>query len=202
ETSSRRSARTASTPWAPRRASVSRGAPSRWSGPTAISNGGRPARWSDRAGGWRSRCAREVRPRGSRRAAGLRSSSVGLRGRRRSGCGGCRSGRRLFGGGLVGSRFFRGGFFGLSGLLPRFGGIVGDVPALALQDERRRRQQPVDLASASFMARQRRLGDALPDLEHPSALVALVFIRWHGIEATWEGIRCQHYELLRSRSAR
>src|SRR4030095_10672721 len=35
----------------------------------------------------------------------------------------------------------RGRRLGLDGLLPRLGGIVGDVPAAALEDERSRREQ-------------------------------------------------------------
>ena len=60
---------------------------------------------------------------------------------------------------------FDGPGLGRRALLPRLGGIVGDVPAAALQDERRRREEPVDRAAAAIAGLERGLGDALAHFE-------------------------------------
>ena len=92
------------------------------------------------------------------RRAGLRRARfrrVGFRraGRRR-GRGGGRSVARGRVGLLLASARRR--FLRRDGLLPRLGGIVGDVPAAALEDERRWREQAMDLAPARLARRQRR----------------------------------------------
>ena len=69
--------------------------------------------------------------------------------------------------------------FGFARLLARLGRVVGDVPALALEDEGRGREQPVHGAAADVALRERRLGDALADLEDTAALAALVLVGGH-----------------------
>src|SRR5262245_8690387 len=131
--------------------------------------------------------------------AGRRCCSVGRgccrRGRR--GRGGARSrrvlrrlGARLAGWGhLIGAALLR-----LHGLLARVRRIVGDVPAVTFEDERRRREQTLQRSAARLTAGERWLGDALPDLERPMTLITLIFVCGHEIDATWEAEGCQDNE--------
>ena len=96
------------------------------------------------------------------------------------------------GGGCGGRRGLAGGpGLGLHRLLPRLGRIVRHVPAVALEDEGRRPQQAADRSAAPLAGRQRGLGDALPDLERPLALVALVLVRRHEPSEHLENPACQ-----------
>src|SRR5262249_10272901 len=67
----------------------------------------------------------------------------------------------------------------LHALLPALGGVVGDVPAAALQDERGRGQEPVNRATTAITGGQRRLRDALADLEGAVAPVTTVVVGGH-----------------------
>src|SRR5439155_14021831 len=130
-----------------------------------------------------------------------RSSSVGLRRGGRRGGAARRGARARRGGGAIGfravglravrlryvalgavglgGRLVRRGFLGLPGLLARLGRIVGDVPALALEDEGSGRQEAAHRATAGIARGQRRRGDALAPLEDAMTSVALVFVRRH-----------------------
>src|SRR2546427_5230115 len=182
--------------------------------------------WSEAAAGSRSRCGRAARPRGCARAAARPWSSVVLR--RCGGCGGARSlrgarGRRrgvaALRRGLVGralvrralvrtlvralgralARAISGGFLGFPRLFAGLRRVVGDVPALALEDERRRRQQALDVAAADLADGQRGLGDALADLEDPLTFFALVLVGRHDDRKVY-GRSEEHTSELQSQS--
>src|SRR5262249_29223002 len=129
--------------------SGSAAARSRSCGPTASWRPEAPARSWARTDVSRSPYAREALPRGYASAVAPTCGSVAGRRRgrlRRRGGGGARRGRRRARGGRGRVRRRRGlflgrrarAFLGLYCLLPGFGWIVGDVPALALEAERRR----------------------------------------------------------------
>src|SRR5262249_3828667 len=170
--------------------SGSAAARSRSCGPTASWRPAARARSWARTDGSRSPCAREALPRGYASAVARRCGSVAGRRRRRlrrRGGGGARRGRRRArgGGGRVRRRlgFLLGrrarAFLRFHRLLPGLGRIVGDVPALALENERRPGEQALERASESLTDGQRGLGDALPNLELASAVGALVFVCGH-----------------------
>src|SRR5205823_12856801 len=96
------------------------------------------------------------------------------------------------------ARPIAGGFLRFLRLLAGFRGIIGDVPALALEDERRREQQALDVAAADLAGGQRRLGDPLADFKHPLTFFALVFVCRHAMKGIWEVLRCQRSARLAS----
>src|SRR3990167_11071656 len=62
-----------------------------------------------------------------------------------------------------------------------FGGVVGDVPPLALQDERGCSYEAANGTATLVTGRQRRLGNPLSHLEDPGAILTLVFVGRHAL---------------------
>src|SRR5262245_43616915 len=95
-------------------------------------------------------------------------------------------GRRLLGAARLGAALLRGA---LRGRL-RLRGVEVRVPAAALQHERRLGDQAAHLARAARRARaERRVGDALLDLELALAFVASVLVDRHRLSLLPEGSR-------------
>src|SRR5207245_9303751 len=65
---------------------------------------------------------------------------------------------------------------------------VGDVPPIALQDERRGREEAAHFTTAHIAHLERGFGDPLTNFEHASALEAFIFVSRHPVEATWGGL--------------
>src|SRR5262249_1747242 len=76
---------------------------------------------------------------------------------------------------------------GLHRLLAGFGGVVGDVPAAALQDEGGGGDEPADVPLAELAGGQRGRRDALPHLVGPAAGVTLVVVGRHRLPFDKQG---------------
>src|ERR1019366_4887097 len=57
--------------------------------------------------------------------------------------------------------------------------VIGDVPAGSLELQRRKRDQPFQLAAAALVHRQDRISEFLPDLESFTTVVTSIIVKWH-----------------------
>jgi UTP--glucose-1-phosphate uridylyltransferase len=117
--------------------------------------------WPSRSSSTSARSSTERR-RGGQRLAEPRVRSGGLR----------RRGRR------------RGLALGTAGRAARLLGVVGDVPARALELDRRRRKELGDRTTALRAHLHERVRELLDHLEAMRAGVTLVFVEWHGSKIT------------------
>src|SRR5262245_15230475 len=167
----------------------------RWWGPMLICRRAGPGRWWAHAIAWKWWSGKGARPPVCGRSAEPRCcSGRGCGGRGRGGSGVVGRRRVLVG---RGARLFRGsGAFGIAlggvalvgallrllRLLARFGGVVGDVPALPFEDERRWRKQSAQRPATDIAAGEGLGRNPLANFERGMALIALVLVRWHDSE--------------------
>ena len=59
--------------------------------------------------------------------------------------------------------------------------VIGHVPTRSLELNRRQRNQPFQLSAASFVDRQDRIREFLPDLKSLTTLVTPIIVKWHGL---------------------